>query len=92
MLAYYVHDPKKRKDIIVLPEMGCAVPVTPERLEAFISPAPVFAQWSGDSCGRISPEQFGTVVATREDGGDVCILKEDLWRERMSFYMTGGAS
>ena len=91
MLAYFVHDPKKEKDIIVLPEMGCAVPVTPERMEAFISVSPVFARWSGDSCHGIMPEAFGTVVATREEGGDVCILKEDLWRERMDFYLNAKA-
>jgi hypothetical protein len=34
-------------------------------------------------CAHVKPEEFGTVVATRDDQGDVCIAQEDLWRERM---------
>ena len=87
MIAYYVHDEKKQEDLIVIPEMGCAIAVTKKAFEEFISVNPVFAKWSGDSCDTLSPESFGTVVATREEGGDVCILKEDIWRERMAHYM-----
>ena len=43
MLAYYVHDQKKEKDAIVIPDMGCSVPVDRERMEAFISVNPDFA-------------------------------------------------
>lgn len=86
MIAYYVHDKKKTDDLIVVPEMGCAIAVTKETFERFIEVNPVFAEWSGDSCGLVEPEDFGTVVATREEGGDVCILKEDLWRERLERY------
>jgi len=86
MIAYYVHDKKKTDDLIIVPEMGCAITVTQETFEKFIGVNPVFAEWSGDSCGLVEPEDFGTVVATREEGGDVCILKEELWRERMAHY------
>jgi len=86
MIAYYVHDEKKKDDLIVIPDMGCAITVTPNAFEEFISVNPVFAKWSGDSCGMVEPENFGTVVATREEGGDVCILKEEIWRERMAHY------
>jgi hypothetical protein len=86
MIAYLVHNPETAADRFVLPEMGCAVAVTPERFETFISPGPVFAEWSGDTCGDADPEAFGTVVASRDEAGDVCILHEGLWRERMAAY------
>jgi len=86
MIAYFVHDPDKQTDLFVLPHMGCAVAVTPDRFETFISPNPRFEEWMGDACGDMAPEEFGTVVATREPLGDVCILDHDLWRERMAFY------
>jgi hypothetical protein len=87
MLAYYVHDDKKENDVIVLPDMGCSVPVDRQRMEAFISVDPHFASWSGDSCSDLSPEDFGTVVATRDDRGDVCVVDHDRWRECMDYYL-----
>ncbi len=90
MIAYFVHDSRKQSDLFVLPDMGCAVAVTPGRFETFIAPSPVFANWSGDTCGDLAPEKMGTVVATRDELGDVCVLDHDLWRQRMEFYMNGG--
>lgn len=87
MIAYYVHDKKKESDLIVLPELGCRVAVDRARMEAFISVKPEFASWSGDACGELSPKDFGTVVATRDDGGDVCVVNHDLWRRRMAHYL-----
>jgi hypothetical protein len=43
MIAYFVHDSKKEKDLIVLPDRGCSVEVTPQLMETFISVDPVFA-------------------------------------------------
>ena len=87
MIAYYVHDKKKDIDLIVLPEMGCSVAVDTARMEAFISVSPQFADWSGDACGELSPEDFGTIVATRQDRGDVCVVNHDLWRQRMAHHL-----
>ena len=87
MIAYYVHDKKKDNDLIVLPEMGCSVAVDATRMEAFISVKPEFTSWSGDACGELSPEDFGTIVATRDDHGDVCVVNHDLWRRRMAHYL-----
>ena len=42
MLAYFVHDPKKNEDVIVIPDMHCSVRVDPERFENFISAKPNF--------------------------------------------------
>ena len=83
MIAYFVHDPQKSSDTIYLPDQGCFVPVDRPAMERFISVAPDFATWKGQACALVNPEEFGTVVATRDDQGDVCILQQDLWRERM---------
>jgi hypothetical protein len=87
MIAYYVHDDKKKDDVIVLPDLGCTVAVDRQRLEAFISVKPNFSEWGGDACSDLSPEDFGVVVATRDDAGDVCVANHDLWRERMEHYL-----
>ena len=89
MIAYFVHNTESKKDTIVIPDAGCSVLLTPDRFEKFISVEPEFNQWTGDACSDLAPEDFGTVVASRHERGDVCILHDDLWRERMFFYMTG---
>ena len=83
MIAYYVHDDKKENDVIVIPNRECTVPVDRERLEAFISVDPVFASWPGKACGRVSAEN----IATRDDNGDVCVIDQERWRERMEYYL-----
>ena len=83
MIAYFVHDARKRQDTIYLPDRGCFVPVDKAAMERFISVKPDFADWIGQACAFVKPEEFGTVVATRDDQGDVCIARPDLWRERM---------
>ncbi|MEJ2639181.1 MAG: hypothetical protein P8010_06365 [Desulfosarcinaceae bacterium] len=88
MIAYYVHDEKKNDDVIVLPDMSCAVTVDKDKLADFIAPAPAFAKWSGNTCVAVKPEDFGTVIATREEGGDVCVLKEETWQARMQYYLS----
>ncbi len=87
MIAYYVHDEKKEDDTIVIPDIGCSMSVTADIFEKFISVDPDFRQWSGDACGDLAPQDFGIVIATREDRGDVCVTNDDLWRQRMFFYM-----
>ena len=87
MLVYFVYDKKKDSDVMVLPEMGCSVPVDAEGLKTFISVNPDFSKWSGDSCSGMTPEHFGTIVAIRDDCGDVSVRNSKLWQERMSFYL-----
>jgi hypothetical protein len=83
MVAYFVHDKEKASDTIYLPDLGCFVPVDKAAMERFISVEPDFANWNGQACTVVTPEEFGTVVASRDDRGDVCIVRQDLWRERM---------
>jgi len=83
MIAYFVHDKQNASDTIYLPDLGCFVPVDKAVMERFISVKPDFANWTGQTCTLVKPEELGTVVATRDDQGDVCIARQDLWRERM---------
>jgi hypothetical protein len=87
MIAYFVHDNHKASDTIYLPDLGCFVPVNKAVMERFISVKPDFANWTGQTCTFVKPEEFGTVVATRDDQGDVCIVRQDLWRERMFAHL-----
>lgn len=87
MIAYFVHDRNKDTDLFVLPDTQCRVPVTPERFEAFIAPRPDFSQWRGEACADLPPEQFGTIVATRDDKGDICVVEAALWRQRMNRHL-----
>lgn len=89
MLAYFVHDEKKKDDMIVIPDMHCSVNVDAGRFETFISARPNFAEWSGEACS-LPPENFGKVVATRDEFGDICVLDDDLWRNRVDCYSGGG--
>jgi hypothetical protein len=87
MIAYFVHDQQKLSDTIYLPDMGCFVSVDKTAMERFISVKPDFAGWIGQTCTFVKPEEFGTVVATRDDQGDVCISQPELWRERMFAHL-----
>ena len=87
MIAYFVHNNDTDSDLIYLPDLQCFVPVDRGRMEAFISVEPDFASWSGEKCTVVTPEEFGGVIATREDKGDVCILNHELWKERMMLHL-----
>ena len=87
MIAYFVHDPQKASDTIYLPDVGCFIPVDQAAMERFIAVQPDFANWKGQACTFVKPEEFGTVVATRNDEGDVCIIQQDLWRARMFAHL-----
>ena len=87
MIAYLVHDSKKQIDTIVIPEKGCTLPADSEKIKAFIAAKPDFSNWSGDSCGNLTPESFGTIVATRDDCGDVAVIRKELWQKRLDIYL-----
>ena len=90
MIAYLVTNRHNQQDTFVVPDIGCSVPVDRDRMQAFISVEPDFGKWSGDACEGMSPEDFGDIIASRDDCGDVRIEKEDLWREKMEHYLGRG--
>jgi len=87
MIAYFVHNSDTESDLIYLPEMHCFVAVDRDRMEAFISVDPDFASWIGETCELVTPEEFGDVIATREDEGDVSVLNHELWKERLTAHL-----
>jgi hypothetical protein len=90
MIAYFVHDPAAGADTLVIPEMGCSAAVDGRCFKAFISPTPDFAALlgGGDVCSTPDPERFGTVIATRREGEDLCVLKPEMWQARMDFHFS----
>lgn len=88
MKAYFIYDEKKQIDMMVVPEIDCIVSVNRSVMEVFISVAPDFSKFSGEHLNGLPPESFGRIIATRESQGDVCILEDSLWRQRMAFYLS----
>lgn len=87
MIAFFIHDEKKQLDLLVLPETDTIAPVNREILEAFIAVAPDFSEISGQRLNGLPPESFGQIVASRKSDGDVCILAEPLWHQRMASHL-----
>ena len=87
MIAYLVTNRRNQQDTIVVPDIGCSVPVDRDRMQTFISVNPDFTAWSGNACEEMTPEEFGDVIASREDCGDVQVVDKDLWREKMEHYL-----
>lgn len=87
MRAYFVHDPKKELDHMVLPDRDLLVPADRRVMTDFIAPCPDFSQWRGKTLKGLLPESFGQILATRDEAGDVCILESPLWQKRMTFHL-----
>jgi hypothetical protein len=87
MLAYFVHNEETDQDVVVLPDTACSTLVDRQNLENFIAAKPDFMSWAGDSCVDPRPEDFGKVIATRDDTGDICVVDEALWKARMTHYL-----
>lgn len=86
MKAFFVHDKNKQTDLIVVPEKDNMVAVNQKILEEFIAVAPDFSKYPGDPLNSLPPETLGIVVATRKSDGDVCIIEEALWQQRMVYH------
>lgn len=86
MKAFFVHDKNKQSDLMVVPETDSMVPVNRKILEEFIAVAPDFAKYTGEKLNRLPPDTLGIVVATRKPEGDVCIIEEALWQQRMGYH------
>lgn len=87
MKAFFVHDEKKQTDLMVVPETDNMVAVNQKVLEEFIAVEPDFTKYSGERLNDLPPETLGVVVATRKSDGDVCIVEEALWQQRMTFHL-----
>ena len=89
MKAFYVHDENKQMDLMVVPDTDNIVAVDRNVMEEFIAVEPDFSKYSGDRLNDLPPETLGVVVATRKPDGDVCIVEEALWQQRMALHLGG---
>ena len=89
MKAFFVHDENVRTDLLVLPETDCVVAVNKEIMEEFISVEPDFSKYTGDRLNSRPPETLGLLVATRKTDGDVCIVENTVWQQRMAVHLGG---
>lgn len=87
MKAFFVHDQKKQVDLMAVPETDNFVAVDREVMEEFIAVEPDFSKYSGDHLNNLPPEALGVIVATRRTDGDVCILEETLWQQKMAKHL-----
>jgi hypothetical protein len=87
MKAFFVHDEKIDTDLLVLPETDCVVAVTKEIMTEFISVKPDFTKYQGDRLNSRPPATLGLLVATRKTDGDVCIVEDAMWRQRMAVHL-----
>lgn len=87
MIAYFVYDSRKDTDTIVLPELGRRMAVSRDLFEQFIAVGPDFSGLPGEACPGLNPQQFGRIVATRDDQSDVCVVEAELWRQRMQHHL-----
>ena len=89
MKAFIVHDVQKQKDLLVIPAADVSTAVDRAIMEEFIAVKPDFARFSGASLNGLPVETFGRVIASRATDGDVCIVDQSLWQQRMAFHLTG---
>lgn len=87
MKAFFVHDKEKQVDLMAVPETDILVAVDRKVMEEFIAVEPDFSKYSGERLNNLPPETLGVIVATRKTDGDVCILEEALWQQRMARHL-----
>ena len=76
-----------KTDSIYVPERQCSYIVDRTRMAIFISADPDFECWSGEKCIVVPPEEFGGVIALRDDNGDMSVLSPELWQQRLTALM-----
>lgn len=81
MIAYFVT--RRNEDTIVIPEKEIALRVDRQVLRQFLADEPDFATWQGEALGGRVPEDFGTVLATREDEAPPLIVDQGMWNQRV---------
>lgn len=81
MIAYFVT--LRNQDTVVIPAREVAQPVDRTILRSFLAEDPDFATWQGEPLAGRKPEDFGKVLATREDGAPPLILDQELWNQRV---------
>lgn len=81
MTGYYLS--KGHQDTVVVPERGLATRVDRAVLRQFLADDPEFSTWQGEPLGGRPLEEFGTVLATREDAAPPTIMDQARWNDRV---------
>jgi hypothetical protein len=81
MIAYYVK--KDEDEFIIIPETDQVISADSQSIKEFISPSACFKTWLGMHHENVKPEDFGKVIATRNDDGDIQVKDEDVWKKIM---------
>ena len=83
-------DKKKKNDegeFIIIPETDQVVTADSQSLKEFISPSACFKTWIGMHHEDVKPEDFGKVIASRDDDGDIRVIDEEVWKKVMLTYI-----
>lgn len=81
MIAYYVT--QRQADTVVIPDAEVARRVDRAVLREFLADEPEFARWQGEPLSGRVPEDFGKVLATRDEDAPPTILDQAHWNERV---------
>jgi len=88
MRAYYTHN--NAYDSIVIPGAEVAVTVTDDLLREYLEASPNFSAWRGESTGGLLPEDYGRILAIRDDDASqpnaVYVTDWRQWLDRLNFY------
>ena len=87
MIAYFVHNNETKTDTIYLPGRECCYTVNRSRMAEFLSQDLDFQNPSSDICIDVPPEEFGGVIALRDENGELRVLNPELWRLRLTAFM-----
>jgi len=79
MIAYCVE--KDGTPMIVIPDTDQVLPLDQNRLEAFISVSPCFKGWIGTHHENLDVKDFGILIATRDDDGDITLQDGPRWQK-----------
>lgn len=87
MKAYYVHNRQTGRDCIAIPENDRKITVDRDAMQTFIGVRPDFSDLTSEALNGCPPESLGTVIATRDDQGDVCVVDVVLWQQQMAAHL-----
>lgn len=85
MIAYFVHNSETDTDTVYLPERQRCYTVNSTRAMEFIAAEPDFTSWTKGI--EIPPEDFGGVIAFRDNKGGMIVLNEELWQQRLAAHL-----
>ena len=87
MMTYFIHNNETQADSIYIPDGECFLQVDADRMKEFISETPRFVNATAEICRIVPPEEFGGVIALRDESGNVRVLNPELWYQRLIAHL-----